>query len=57
MQVWYWAAVDERVSVPVPAIGVQHFGYALKHECWHARVGSLQPFFDAVRRADVTGRM
>ena len=40
--------MDTRVSAPAPAIGVQNFGYALQEECWHARVGSLQPFFDAV---------
>uniref|UniRef100_A0A7S0JGR4 Peptidase S9 prolyl oligopeptidase catalytic domain-containing protein n=1 Tax=Calcidiscus leptoporus TaxID=127549 RepID=A0A7S0JGR4_9EUKA len=50
MQVWYWAAVDERVSAPAPAIGVQGFGYAMRQQCWHARVGSLQPFFDEVSR-------
>jgi dienelactone hydrolase len=49
MQVWFWAALDERVSAPAPAIGVQNFGFALREDCWHARVGSLQPFFDAVR--------
>ena len=55
MQVWFWAALDERVSAPAPAIGVQNFGFALREDCWHARVGSLQPFFDAVRSSRVHG--
>ena len=42
------AAADSRLTACAPCIGVQGFAYALDHECWHARVGSLQPLFDAV---------
>ena len=42
------AAADARLTACAPCIGVQGFAYALDHECWHARVGSLQPLFDAV---------
>mmetsp|Transcript_64869 Transcript_64869/g.107844 ORF Transcript_64869/g.107844 Transcript_64869/m.107844 type:complete len:377 (+) Transcript_64869:302-1432(+) len=48
MQVWFWAALDVRVTAPAPAIGVQSFGYALQNDCWLGRVKSLQPLFDAV---------
>ena len=40
---WYWAAADPRVSAIAPAIGVQSFRYALEHDAWHARAGSLAP--------------
>jgi dienelactone hydrolase len=47
MHSWLWAAADGRVSVTAPAIGVQHFGWALEHDAWHARAASLGPLFDA----------
>ena len=47
MMAWYWAAADPRVSAIAPAIGVQSFGYALEHDAWHARAGSLAPLMAA----------
>ena len=47
MMAWYWAAADPRVSAIAPAIGVQSFRYALEHDAWHARAGSLAPLMAA----------
>ena len=47
MMAWYWAAADPRVSAIAPAIGVQSFSYALQHDVWHARAGSLAPLMKA----------
>lgn len=51
---WYWAAADPRVSAIAPAIGVQSFQWALEHDAWHARAGSLAPLMQAA--ADDLGR-
>ncbi len=40
------AAVDERLAAAVPCIGVQSFGWALEHNAWQSRVGTIQSAVD-----------
>ena len=42
------AAVDERIAVAVPCIGVQSFQWALANNDWQGRIGTIQPAFDAI---------
>jgi dienelactone hydrolase len=44
------AAVDPRIAAAVPFIGVQDFHWALEHEQWQGRIGTIQPAFDAVAK-------
>jgi dienelactone hydrolase len=44
------AAVDPRVAVAVPCIGVESFRWALDHDSWHSRIGTIQPAFDQAAR-------
>jgi len=45
------AAVDQRIAVVVPCLGVQSFRWALANDAWPARVGTFQSAFDAAARA------
>jgi dienelactone hydrolase len=50
------AAVDKRIAVAVPCIGVQSFGWALENSDWQGRIGTIQIAFDTIaREAGVTG--
>lgn len=40
------AAVDERLAASVPCIGVQSFGWALEHNAWQSRIGTIQSAVD-----------
>ena len=42
------AAVDRRIAVAVPCLGVQSFDWALKNGAWPGRIKTIQPAFDAV---------
>ena len=42
------AAVDTRIAVAVPCIGVQSFRWALENNDWQGRIATIQPAFDAV---------
>jgi dienelactone hydrolase len=44
------AAADPRIAAVVPCIGVQSFAWALEHEAWQARIGTIQSAFDAARQ-------
>jgi dienelactone hydrolase len=44
------AAVDSRIAVAVPFIGVQDFGWALEHDQWQGRIGTVQDAFDTIAR-------
>ncbi|MFN7926342.1 MAG: acetylxylan esterase [Blastocatellia bacterium] len=48
METYLTAAVDPRVAVAVPFIGVQSFRWALENNAWQSRVGTFQ---DAVNAA------
>jgi dienelactone hydrolase len=44
------AAVDPRIAVAVPCIGVQSFRWALDNNAWQGRIGTIQDAFDTVAR-------
>ena len=44
------AAVDERFAAAVPCIGVQSFGWALEHNAWQSRIGTIQSAVDGAAR-------
>lgn len=44
------AAADPRIAASVPCIGVQSFHWALAHDDWQGRIGTIQPAFDAIAR-------
>jgi predicted esterase len=44
------AAVDPRVAVAVPCIAVESFHWAVDHDSWHSRIGTIQPAFDQAAR-------
>lgn len=49
------AAVDKRIAVAVPCIGVQSFGWAVENNDWQGRIGTIQIAFDTVaKEAGVT---
>jgi alpha-beta hydrolase superfamily lysophospholipase len=41
IETWLAAAVDDRVAVAVPAIGVQSFRWSLEHEKWQGRARTI----------------
>lgn len=50
MHSWLAGAMDTRFKVVVPLIGVQNFGWAVKHDMWQARVSSIPHVFEAARQ-------
>jgi dienelactone hydrolase len=44
------AAVDERIAVAVPCIGVQSFHWALTNNAWQGRIGTIQHAFDTAAK-------
>jgi hypothetical protein len=42
---------DPRIAATVAFIGVQSFGWALDHNAWQSRIGTIQPAFDAAAKA------
>ena len=47
IETYFASAVDERIAASVPCIGVQSFQWALEHDAWHGRVGTIRKGFDA----------
>ncbi len=45
------AAADPRIAVVVPCLGVQSFRWALEHNAWPARVGTIPTAFDVAAKA------
>lgn len=45
------AAVDPRIAVVVPCLGVQSFRWALEKNAWQARVGTIPAAFNAATKA------
>ena len=43
METYLAAAVDARIAVAVPMVGVQSFRWALDNNAWQSRVGTIQP--------------
>ena len=48
------AAVDPRIAVAVPVIGVQGYRWALDHDAWQPRVSTFQPAVDGAAKAEGT---
>ena len=44
---WIASAIDTRITVSVPAIGVQNFKWALDHNSFMPRIDTIRPVFDA----------
>jgi dienelactone hydrolase len=44
------AAVDPRVAVAVPCLGLESFRWAVDHDSWRSRIGTVQAAFDAAAR-------
>jgi dienelactone hydrolase len=50
IETWLAAAVDERVKVAVPAIGVQSFRWSLEHGRWQARANTIKEAHEAAAK-------
>ena len=50
MEAYLAAAVDARVKVAVPCIGVQSFAWALEHDSWQSRAGTFQAALDTAAK-------
>jgi len=50
IETYLTAAVDLRVACAVPCIGVQSFRWALEHDAWQSRIGTIQRAFDAAAK-------
>jgi len=48
IETYFAAAVDQRIAVAVPVIGVQSFRWALENDQWQGRIKTIQKAFDAV---------
>ncbi|CAM9945249.1 unnamed protein product [Heterosigma akashiwo] len=46
MHAWLLAFADPRVACCAPAIGVQWFDWAVRHDKWQGRVDSIKPVFE-----------
>ncbi len=42
METYLASAVDKRIAVAIPFIGVQSFSWALEHGAWQSRIGTIQ---------------
>ncbi len=55
IETYFAAAADERIAVAVPCIGVQNFRWALDHNDWQGRIGTVRSAFDTIsKEAGVT---
>jgi dienelactone hydrolase len=52
METYLTAAVDPRVAVAVPMIGVQSFGWALDHGAWDSRAWTMRDAINAAAAGD-----
>jgi dienelactone hydrolase len=50
MELYLAAAVDPRIAVSVPCIGVQSFGWALDNNAWKSRIGTIQSAVDSAAK-------
>ena len=51
IETYLTAAVDPRVTASVSCIGVQSFGWAIDHNAWQSRIGTVQAAFDAAAKS------
>ncbi|HUS07862.1 MAG TPA: alpha/beta fold hydrolase [Bryobacteraceae bacterium] len=52
METYLAAAVDFRIAVAVPCVGVQSFRWALDNDSWQSRVGTFQVAMDGASKDD-----
>ena len=52
VETYLTAAIDARISVVVPCIGMQSFSWVLKNNDWQGRIGTIQPAFDAIAKSE-----
>lgn len=50
IETYLTAAADPRIAVAVPCIGVQSFRWALNHDDWQGRIGTIQAAFDVAAK-------
>ena len=50
METYLTAAIDPRVAVAVPCIGVQSFRWALENDAWQSRVETFQVALNAAAK-------
>jgi len=50
IETYLTAAVDDRIAVAVPCIGVQSFHWALEHNDWQGRIATIQTAFDSAAK-------
>jgi dienelactone hydrolase len=50
IETYLTAAVDPRVAVAVPCIGVESFSWAVDNDSWQSRIGTVQVAFDTAAR-------
>ena len=50
IETWLAAAVDERVKVAVPAIGVQSFRWSLENDHWQGRANTIKAAHQAAAK-------
>jgi hypothetical protein len=50
IETYLTAAIDPRVAVAVPCIGLESFKWALDHNDWQGRIGTIQTAFDAAAK-------
>jgi len=48
IETYLTAAIDTRIAAAVPFIGMESFRWALDHNQWQGRVGTIQKTFDAI---------
>jgi dienelactone hydrolase len=51
IETYFTAAADPRIACAVPCIGVQSFRWALEHDQWRGRVGTVRKGFDAAAKS------
>ena len=52
VETYLTAAIDPRIAVAVPCIGMQSFAWALSNNDWQGRIGTIQPAFDAIAKSE-----
>ena len=57
METYLAAAIDARIAVAVPMIGVQSFRWALDNNAWQSRVGTIQPAIVGAARDEGKSRI
>jgi dienelactone hydrolase len=57
MEAYLAAAIDPRIGVVVPCIGVQSFHWAIENDAWQSRAGTFQSALDQAARDEGVSRV